>query len=105
MYVPVMKNRTVEMNVLTQLASLGVFNNTKKVFPLIELIQEKIRTNTNTLYMDFLIKLLKENSDMSVMIDFYKSTYLGTYIYAIAHRWNKHLKSHRTFQSSLLRLM
>lgn len=64
MYVPVMKNRTVEMNVLTQLASLGVFNNTKKVFPLIELIQEKIRTNTNTLYMDFLIKLLKENSDM-----------------------------------------
>lgn len=44
MYVPVMKNRTVEMNVLTQLASLGVFNNTKKVFPLIELIQEKIRT-------------------------------------------------------------
>lgn len=78
MYVPVMKNRTVEMNVLTQLASLGVFNNTKKVFPLIELIQEKIRTNTNTLYMDFLIKLLKENSDMSVMIDFYKSTKLNS---------------------------
>ena len=31
MYVPVMKNRTVEMNVLTQLASLGVFNNTKSI--------------------------------------------------------------------------
>lgn len=38
----------------------------------------KIRTNTNTLYMDFLIKLLKENSDMSVMIDFYKSTKLNS---------------------------
>lgn len=41
MYVPIMKNRTVEMSVLTQLAGLGVFNNTENVFPLVELIQEK----------------------------------------------------------------
>lgn len=78
MYVPVMKNRTVEMNVLTQLASLGVFNDTEIVFPLVEVIQEKIRANANTTYIDLLIDLLKENSDMSVMIDFYKSTKLNS---------------------------
>lgn len=70
MYVPIMKNRTVEMSVLTQLAGLGVFNNTENVFPLVELIQEKIRTNNNNTSIDSLIELLKDNSEMSVMVDF-----------------------------------
>ena len=78
MYVPIMKNRTVEMSVLTQLAGLGVFNNTENVFPLVELIQEKIRTNNNNTSIDSLIELLKDNSEMSVMVDFYKSTKLNS---------------------------
>ena len=43
MYVPVMKNRTVEVGVLQQLSAIGVFDD--NVIPLIELVQKKTRNN------------------------------------------------------------
>lgn len=77
MYVPILKNRTVEMSVLTQLAELGVFNNTT-VLPLVELIQERTRSNNKNTILDDLAELLNTNSDMTLMIDFLKSTKLNS---------------------------
>lgn len=76
MYVPVLKNRTVEMSVLSQLASIGVFDNTN-ILPLVELIQEKTRTNNKNTIIDELAKLLDETPQMLLMIDFFKSTKLN----------------------------
>ena len=76
MYVPVLKNRTVEMSVLTQLASIGVFDNAN-ILPLVEIIQEKTRTNNKNTIIDDLSELLKETPRMSIMIDFLKSTKLN----------------------------
>lgn len=76
MYVPVLKNRTVEMSVLSQLAGIGVFDNTN-ILPLVELIQEKTRTNNKNTIIDDLSELLSEAPQMSLMIDFLKSTKLN----------------------------
>lgn len=76
MYVPVLKNRTVEMSVLSQLAGIGVFDNTN-ILPLVELIQEKTRTNNKNTIIDDLSELLSETPQMSLMIDFLKSTKLN----------------------------
>lgn len=77
MYVPVLKNRTVEMSVLSQLAECGALNDKSNVFPLIELIQEKTRTNNKNTIIDDLAELLSSTSQMCLMIDFYKSTKLS----------------------------
>lgn len=76
MYVPVLKNRSVEMSVLSQLAQIGIFNSTT-IFPLVELIQEKTRSNNKNTILDDLAELLDANSEMSLMIDFLKSTKLS----------------------------
>ena len=76
MYIPVLKNRTVEMSVLSQLANIGVFDDTN-VLPLLELIQEKIRTNNKNTIMDDVAELLNEVPQMSLMVDFFKSTKLN----------------------------
>ena len=49
MYVPVMKNRTVEVSVLRQLSMMGVFDNT--VIPMIELVQERTRSNMKNSFL------------------------------------------------------
>ena len=82
MYVPVLKNRTVEVSVLSQLAEAGVFNG-KDVVPLVELIQERTRSNNKNTFLDDLAKLLKENPCMTLMVDFYKSTKLSSTTLAI----------------------
>jgi hypothetical protein len=64
------------MSVLSQLTEMGVFNNTT-VFPLIELIQEKTRSNNKNTILDDLAKLLEANPEMSLMVDFLKSTKLN----------------------------
>lgn len=76
MYVPILKNRIVEMSVLSQLTKIGVFNNTT-VFPLVELIQEKTHSNNKNTFLEDLTELLNTNPEMSVMIDFFKSTKLN----------------------------
>ena len=76
MYVPVLKNRTVEMSVLSQLAGMGVFDNSN-ILPLVELIQERTRTNNKNTIIDDLSELLNQTPQMSVMIDFFKSTKLN----------------------------
>lgn len=78
MYVPILKNRTIEMKVLSQLATMGVFDDSNNVFPLVELIQEKARTNIKSTVMEDLINLLKVAPNMSLMIDFFKSTKLNS---------------------------
>lgn len=77
MYVPILKNRTVEMSVLSQLAEIGVFNN-MTVFPLVELIQEKTRSNNKNTILEDLAELLNATPEMSLMIDFFKSTKLNS---------------------------
>ena len=74
MYVPVMKNRTVEVSVLQQLSLLHVFDG--DVIPLIELIQERTRSNNKNTFIQDLCKILDEAPNMRVMVDFYKTTKL-----------------------------
>lgn len=74
MYIPVMKNRTVEVSVLQQLSLMHVFD--ENVLPLVELIQEKTRSNNKNTFVQDLCKILDEAPDMRVMVDFYKSTKL-----------------------------
>lgn len=74
MYVPVMKNRTVEVSVLQQLSAMHAFDNS--VFPLVELIQEKIRSNNKNTFIQDLCILLENAPKMHLMVDFYKSTNL-----------------------------
>jgi len=74
MYVPVMKNRTVEVSVLQQLSAMGVFDN--NVIPMIELVQAKTRSNVKSFFMEELISILESAPNMTVMIDFYKSSKL-----------------------------
>ena len=74
MYVPVMKNRTVEVNVLQQLSGMGVFDST--VIPIIELVQERTRSNMKSTFLEELATILENAPNMSVMLDFYKSSKL-----------------------------
>lgn len=74
MYIPVMKNRTVEVNVLQQLSSMGVFDNS--IIPMIELVQERTRSNMKNSFLDELVTVLEQAPNMSVMLDFYKSSKL-----------------------------
>ena len=74
MYIPVMKNRTVEVNVLQQLSAMHVFDN--NIIPLVELIQQKTRSNNKNTFIQDLCHILEDASDMHLMVDFYKSTKL-----------------------------
>ena len=74
MYVPILKNRTVEISVLQQLSAMQVFDG--NVIPLVELIQERTRSNNRNTFLQDLANILKEASQMRVMVDFYKSTKL-----------------------------
>lgn len=76
MYTPVLKNRTVEMSVLTQLAELGVFDD-QRILPLVELIQEKTRTNSKSTVIDDISELLTASPKMTLMVDLPKSTKLS----------------------------
>lgn len=74
MYVPIMKNRTVEVSVLQKLSAMGVFDST--IIPMIELVQERTRSNMKSSFIDELTTMLDEAPNMSVMLDFYKSSKL-----------------------------
>lgn len=74
MYVPIMKNRTVEVGVLQKLSELHVFDN--NITPLIEVIQEKTRSNNKNTFLQDLLSILQDSPSMKVMIDFYKTTKL-----------------------------
>ena len=74
MYVPIMKNRTVEVSVLQELSKLHVFGDS--IIPLVEIIQEKTRSNNKNTLLQDLLAILSEEPSMKVMVDFYKSTKL-----------------------------
>lgn len=76
MYIPVMKNRTVEVSVLQQLSTMHVFS--QNIIPLVELIQGKTRSNNKNTFIQDLTNILESATDMHVMVDFYKSTKLRT---------------------------
>ena len=83
MYVPVMKNRTVEVGVLQQLSAIGVFDD--NVIPLIELVQKKTRNNNKNTFIQDLTKILSDAQNMRIMVDFYKSTKLRTTTDAVSY--------------------
>lgn len=74
MYVPIMKNRTVEVSVLQQLCELNVFG--ENIIPLIEIIQEKTRSNNKTTFIQDLTSILDDYPNTRIMVDFLKSTKL-----------------------------
>ena len=51
-----MKNRTVEVSVLRQLSMMGVFDNT--VIPMIELVQERTRSNMKNSFLHTMLPIL-----------------------------------------------
>lgn len=74
MYVPLLKNRTVEVSVLQQLNKLGIFG--ERVLPLIELVQEKTRSNNKKTFLEELGELLESSPGTTLFLDFFKSTKL-----------------------------
>lgn len=74
MYIPIMKNRTVEVSVLQQLSELGAFEN--NTIPLVELIQDKTRSNNKKSFIADLAEILHKTPNMRIMVDFLKSTKL-----------------------------
>lgn len=74
MYIPIMKNRSVEVSVLQKLSALGVFDN--NVIPMMELVQERTRSNMNNSFIEELVSLLESTPNMPIMLDFYKSSKL-----------------------------
>ena len=81
MYVPIMKNRSVEVSVLQRLSELHVFDSS--VIPLIEVIQERIRSNNKNTFLQDLLSILTDVPTMKVMVDFYKSAKLRSTTEAI----------------------
>ena len=69
-----MKNRTVEVGVLQKLSELHVFDG--NITPLIEVIQEKTRSNNKNSFLQDLLSILQNSPSMKVMVDFYKTTKL-----------------------------
>lgn len=91
MYIPVMKNRTVEVSVLNNLAGLHVFN--ENIIPLVEIIQEKTRSNNIKVFLEELSELISNHPEMMVMVDFYKSTKLRSTTDAIREYITKNTRS------------
>ncbi|TCK58435.1 beta family protein [Seleniivibrio woodruffii] len=70
LYMPILKNRTIELSVLKELIEVKLCNN---IFPMLEIIQEKTRSNSKTTYIEELKELL-ENHNNYVFVDFPKLT-------------------------------
>lgn len=74
LYVPILKNRTIEMRVIKELISIGLSYNT---IPMIEVIQEKSRSNSNQDYVEE-IKNLFINSNKNFFLDIPKINITGS---------------------------
>lgn len=74
MYIPIMKNRSVEVSVLRQLSEKNIFG--ENIIPLIEVIQERTRSNMKNTFFEELTQMMISSSKMRVMIDFYKTAKL-----------------------------
>lgn len=58
MYIPVLKNRTIEMSVIKELIGIGL---SKKTIPMMEIIQERTRSNSQKTYIDELSEIFSKN--------------------------------------------
>ncbi len=65
MYVPIMKNRTIEMSVIKELINIGISTNT---LPMIEIIQEKSRSNSHKNYIEEIGEIF-EKADNKFFLD------------------------------------
>ncbi len=74
MYIPVMKNRTIEMSVLKDLINVGLSNNT---IPMIEIIQERSRSNLNKDYIQEIQEIF-ENGKNKFLLDIPKINITGS---------------------------
>ncbi|MCK9482571.1 MAG: beta family protein [Bacteroidia bacterium] len=68
MYVPILKNRIIEMSIVKELYEVGLSSNT---IPLIEIIQKRTRSNSKKTYVDEL-KDVFLNKNSSFFLDFPK---------------------------------
>jgi len=62
LYVPILKNRSVEVSVLEDLLKIPLSEHTT---PLVEIIQERVRSNSPSPFVEQLAKLLSQNPDRS----------------------------------------
>lgn len=74
MYIPILKNRSVEVSVFQKLSELHVFD--KNVMPMLELIQERTRSNMKKTFLEELSDILIKTPQMKIMVDFYKTSKL-----------------------------
>ena len=61
---PILKNRTIELSVLKELIEVKLCNN---IFPMLEIIQEKTRSNSKTTYIEELKELLENHRDLCIV--------------------------------------
>lgn len=71
MYVPILKNRSVEMNIINDFTTNRLWGS--KIIPLLELVQEKVKTNAKETTIGDLKSLLTSYRQ-TIFIDFYHST-------------------------------
>lgn len=69
-----MKNRTIEVSVLKTLSNINVFDD--NIIPIIEVIQEKTRSNMKKNFFEELEESLAQTENFKIIVDIYKSTKL-----------------------------
>lgn len=65
MYLPILKNRSVEVDVLRNLVNLGL----TQTYPMLELVQQKVRTNARQDYVDEVAELLDQTESFTMFVD------------------------------------
>lgn len=70
MYIPVLKNGSVEFNVLKQLYEIPI---PKQIIPMVEVIQEKVKTNLDKNFVDELSSIFRKHSEHSFLVDLVKT--------------------------------
>lgn len=97
-----MKNRTIEVSVLKILSNISVFDN--NIVPMIEIIQEKTRSNMKKDFFEELEEILVQSGNYKIIVDIYKSTKLRSTTESIREYLTKVNRQEHFGVNELLRL-
>lgn len=99
MYIPILKNRTIEMKSLKCLSKIPLSN---KTIPLIEIIQERLQSNSKNTFIDILPEII--NSNNLIMVDFLRTTLPKSINTDIKQFINNISRNHTLYIDSILKL-
>lgn len=102
MYIPVLKNRSIEVSAIKILAEMNVFDN--NIIPLIEIIQEKTRGNMKDSFLEELCKIIYNSPNSKFILDFYKSSKIRNTNQSVKDYLNKVNRQPDFYINELLKL-